>query len=170
MKKKIALVLLALVLLATPAFAAGGVTRDNSWGIGVNLGNNTGVALRFGFGDFDLLANVGLAAFSLNSNGLGLGGDVAFSWNFYTIDGGADLEFPLSIGLGASTQVHFGDPTGANLSVIVPVGIEYDFSQLNSDVPITAYFRLAPGVTILRANKVDIAFDFVAYLGAIWTF
>ncbi len=172
MKKKIALVALMLVLLAVPAFSAtfGGTTREDSVGVGLNLGNNTGVALRFGFGDFDLLANIGLSAFSLNSSGLGLGGDVAANWNFYTIDGGRGLQFPLTVGAGASMSVHFGDPTAFNLSVLFPVGIEYDFSQLNADVPITVYFRLAPGFSVITANELNVDFELGVYLGAVWTF
>ncbi len=170
MKKKIALVALIFAMLVTPAFAIGGVSDDNSFGIGLNLGNNTGVGMRFGFGDFDVLANVGLAAFSLNSSGLGLGGDAAFSWNFYTIDGGRALEFPLTVGAGVSSSFFFGENTTVNLSVLFPVGVEYNFDQLDPDVPITVYFRLAPGFTVLKANNPDVSFEMSAYLGALWNF
>lgn len=169
MKKKIMLLALALVMLVTPLFAIGGTSEDNSVGVGINFGNNTGVALRFGFGDFDVLANIGVSMFSLNSSGYGFGGDAAFNWNLYTIDGGRGLEFPLTIGAGLSTSVHFGDPTIFNLAVLFPFGIEYDFAQI-SDVPITVYFRLAPGFSLITANDLNVKFELGAYLGAIWTF
>lgn len=166
MKKKIALVALIFAMLVTPAFAIGGVSDDNSFGIGLNLGRNSGLGMRFGFGDFDILANVGLFDFGISDNGVAVAGDAAFSWNFYTIDGGRALEFPLTVGAGVSTGVHFGDPFVFDLSVLFPIGIEYNFAQLNPDVPITVYFRIAPGLAILP----DLGFGWSAYLGALWNF
>ena len=60
MKKKLALLALVFVVLVTPAFSAG-VSKDNSVGVGLNLGTNTGVGLRFGLGDFDILSNLGFS-------------------------------------------------------------------------------------------------------------
>ena len=54
--------------------------------------------------------------------------------------------------------------------MLFPVGIEYNFDQLDPDVPITVYFRLAPGFTVLKANNPDVSFEMSAYLGALWNF
>ena len=172
MKKKIALVALMLVLLAVPAFSAtfGGTTREDSVGVGLNLGTNTGVALRFGFGDFDVLANVGFDILDAFNGEFKVAGDAAVSWNYYTIDGGRALEFPLTFGVGANVAIDFSNDVSTDLSVIFPLGIEYNFAQLNPDVPITVYFRLAPGFYILQASKVGVDFDMAVYLGAIWNF
>lgn len=169
MKKKIALMVLIFAMLVTPVFALGGVSEDNSFGVGLNLGTNTGVGLRFGFGDFDILSNIGFDVLNVFSGNFVLAGDVTASWNFYTIDGGRGLEFPLTVGVGANTAIAFNDGVSASLSAIVPVGIEYNFSQI-SDVPITMYLRLAPGLRIISANRVDVGFAFAGYLGAIWNF
>ena len=162
MRKKLVLIALALVLAVTPVFAIGGTARDNSVGVGLNLGKNTGVGLRFGFGDFDILADIGFSIFNFN-----LAGDVAASWNFATIDGGRGLRFPLTIGAGVSAAYDF--KTDFDLSVIFPIGIEYDFAQI-SNVPITVYLRFAPGFSVFKDNNVKIDFDWLGQLGALWTF
>ena len=169
MKKKIAIIAVVFALIVTPVFAAGGVSEDNSIGVGLNLGTNTGVALRFGLGDFDVLANFGFDMLNIFNGDFTLAGDAAASWNFYTIDGGRGLEFPLTVGVGVNTAISFNDGVKTDLSVIVPVGIEYNFNQI-SDVPITMYLRLAPGMQMLEANKWDPSFDFAFYLGALWNF
>ena len=113
---------------------------------------------------FDILANIGLNLFKLNP--LTLSGDVAASYNVYTIDGGRNCKFPITVGAGVSTAMTFADGFGLDLSVLVPVGIEYTFS----DVPVTLYLRLAPGVNLLKATKFDIGFGFAGYIGALWNF
>ncbi len=172
MKKKVLLIALLVALLLAPLSAASirGTENDGAVGVGLNLGTNMGVGLKFGFGDFDVLANIGLDSFSLDGNGLGLGGDVAFSWNYYTIDGGRDLQFPLTVGAGVTSSFHFGNPFFVNLAVIFPLGIEYNFEQLNPDVPITMYVRLAPGFTLFNGGEFSVKFAFAGYIGALWMF
>ena len=96
MKKKIAIIAVVFALIVTPVFAAGGVSEDNSIGVGLNLGTNTGVALRFGLGDFDVLANFGFDMLNIFNGDFTLAGDAAASWNFYTIDGGRGPDAVLS--------------------------------------------------------------------------
>lgn len=170
MKKKLAILALALVMMVTPAFAAGGAAEDDLIGVGLNLGTNTGVALRFGLGDFDILSNLGFSMLRAFEGDFGMSGDVAFSWNFYTIDGGRGLEFPLTVGLGANVDIDFSHDWNTDFSILFPIGIEYDFAQLNSDVPITVYFRFAPGFSIIQNSKADVGFAYGVYLGAMWNF
>lgn len=164
MRKKILIIVALICLVALPLMAASynGVTKKNSVSVGLNLGTNTGVGMRFGMGDFDILANVGLNNFSANV----LAGDVAASYLVYTIDGGRNLQFPITVGAGVTTALGFGNNVNFNIGAIVPVGIEYTFK----DVPVTLYLRLAPGVSILQANKIKVGFDFAGYLGALWNF
>ena len=169
MKKKIVLLALVFAMLVTPAFSAG-VTRDNSVGVGLNLGTNTAVALRFGLGDFDILSNIGFDLLDSFSGDFKVSGDVAASWNFYTIDGGRGLQFPLTVGAGANVAIDFSNDFSTDLSVLFPIGIEYNFAQLNADVPITVYFRFAPGFSILQNSDANVEFDYGVYLGAIWNF
>lgn len=167
MKKRIVLVALLVLCLVAPVFAANsynGVTKKGSVGVGLNLGTNTGVGLRFGMGEFDVLANVGLNNFKFDP--LTLSADAAASYNVYTIDGGRNCKFPITVGASVSTAMTFADGFGLDLSVLVPVGIEYTFSE----VPITLYLRLAPGVNLLKATKFDIGFGFAGYIGALWNF
>ena len=132
MKKKVLLIALLVALLLAPLSAASirGTENDGAVGVGLNLGTNMGVGLKFGFGDFDVLANIGLDSFSLDGNGLGLGGDVAFSWNYYTIDGGRDLQFPLTVGAGVTSSFHF--PNLQKLQITLSFYIYNLFKNLSS--------------------------------------
>ena len=89
---------------------------------------------------------------------------------YYTIDGGRDLQFPLTVGAGVTSSFHFGNPFFVNLAVIFPLGIEYNFEQLNPDVPITMYVRLAPGFTLFNGGEFSVKFAFAGYIGALWMF
>ncbi|MDY5930697.1 MAG: hypothetical protein SPJ34_01550, partial [Candidatus Ornithospirochaeta sp.] len=82
MKKKALLICLLAALLVSPVFADStkGTEKDGSFGLGLNLGTNTGVGMKFGMGSFDVLANVGLDNFKVSNAGVGIGGDVAVSY------------------------------------------------------------------------------------------
>ena len=136
MKKRLVILALALVMIVTPVFAIGGVAEDDTVGVGLNLGTNTSM-LRAFEGDF------------------GMSGDVAFSWNYYTIDGGRGLEFPLTLGVGANVDIDFSNDFNTDFAILFPIGIEYNFAQLNSDVPITVYFRFAQGGRRLRLRSLS---------------
>ena len=167
MKKKIVLVTLLVLLILVPAFSATtGSSKKGSVGVGANLGTVNGVALRFGMGDFDLLANIGFDVLNISKDSWTIAGDVAASYKVYTIDGGRNAQFPITVGLSAVPSVTFGNNTVVNLDVLVPVGIEYTFS----DVPITLYLRLAPGLSVIEANQPDVGFAMGGYIGALWNF
>ena len=97
MKKKVLVLLVVAILAITPAMAANskGASEDGSVGIGLNLGTNTGLGLKFGMGKFDIFANIGLDMFSLGSDGLRLGGDVGVSYEVYDIDLGGKEWTPI---------------------------------------------------------------------------
>lgn len=162
MKKKVLLIALLVALILAPVTAASyrGSENDGAFGVGLNLGTNTGVGLKFGFGDFDVLANIGLDKFSVDP--FSLGGDVAVSYEVYDFDFGGGHHMPLTVGVGASMGFVFSDPFAFNLSVLVPVGISYQIP----DFPMQFYLRLAPGLAILP----NIDFGFAGYIGALWMF
>ena len=74
MKKKVLVLLVIALMAAVPAMAAStrGAADDGSVGIGLNLGTNTGLGMKFGMGKFDIFADVGLSVIG----GMGLGFDV----------------------------------------------------------------------------------------------
>lgn len=165
MKKRIAVIALVILCAAAPMFAASnttGAADRNTLGVGLNLGTNTGVGFRYGYGPFDVIANVGFDFLKFGNGNWALSFDVGASYQVYTIDGGRNLQFPITVGLIAAPGVTFGSSPSFNLSVMVPVGIEYTFD----DVPVTAYFRLAPGMKILPS----VGFTCGAFIGALWNF
>jgi len=169
MKKKIAIVALLVLCLAAPVFAGNtiGASKRNTLGVGLNLGTNTGVGFRYGIGNFDVIANFGLDLLHIGSNGLAFGGDAGVAYQVYNFDLGHGNYMPLTVGLVGVTSFAASDNgVDFDLSVLVPVGIEYTFQ----DVPITLYLRLAPGMRIMQNTAIDLGFDFGAYIGALWNF
>lgn len=161
MKKKVLLVALLVALILAPVTAASyrGSEQDGAIGVGLNLGTNTGVGLKFGFGDFDILANIGVADFEFNP--FYLGGDVAVSYELYDFDFGHGHHLPLTLGAGILTGFGF-DPFKFALSVVFPLGVSYQIP----DFPMQFYLRVAPGLSVYP----EIDFDIAAYLGALWMF
>ena len=170
MKKFIVLFVLVTLVILSPLWSADG-GKDSSFGLGLNLGTNIGLAIRADMGDFDIVADVGMTTFRLNQDTYGPTVDIAASWNYYTIDGGRGLKFDLTAGVGASMIIHLGSYLGTmDLDIIFPLGIEYDFAQLNDNVPILLYLRLLPGVQILTDSALKPNFGFGGQLGAVWVF
>ncbi len=168
MKKKFILVLMLIALVLVPATAASykGSTDDGTVGVGLNLGTNTGLGLKFGFGKFDILANVGLSNFQVTKDSFTLGGDVAVSYQVYDIEIDRKNHMPITVGIGASTGFRFAEKFGFDLDILVPVGIEYTFPE----VPINLYVRLAPGMSIMENTELKVGFAFAGYIGALWMF
>lgn len=168
MKKRVLLIALLVALILAPVTAASyrGSENDGAIGVGLNLGTNTGVGLKFGFGDFDVLANIGLADFNIGSDGFHLGGDVAVSYEVYDFDFGRGHHMPLTVGLGAKTGFDFAKTFGFDLAVVVPVGISYQIP----DFPMQFYLRLAPGLGLFNDSNFNLKFAFAGYIGALWMF
>ena len=166
MKKRVLIIALLIALILVPVSAASyrGSERDGAFGIGLNLGTNTGVGLKFGMGNFDILANIGIDKFGFDP--FSLGGDVAVSYEVYDFDFGGGHHMPLTVGLGANMGFIFADNFGFDLAVVVPVGISYQIP----DFPMQFYLRLAPGVGIMDNSKLVPYFAFAGYLGALWMF
>jgi hypothetical protein len=75
-------------------------------------------------------------------------------------------EFDVTMGLGANVAIPLSSEQGFDFSVLVPFGVVYHFTE----VPIDVYFRLAPGLQIVKGNDVGLGFGFSAFLGGLWRF
>lgn len=166
MKKKVLLIALLVALILAPVTAASyrGSEKDGTVGVGLNLGTNTGIGLKFGLGDFDVLANIGIDNFHFDP--FSLGGDVAVSYEVYDFDFGHGHHMPLTVGVGANMGFVFDNSFGFSLAVVVPVGVSYQIP----DFPMQFYLRLAPGVGLLDNSQFDPYFAFAGYIGALWMF
>ena len=164
MKKKV-LVLLVIAILATvPAMAAStrGAAKDGSIGVGLNLGTNSGLGLKFGMGKFDIFADVGLSVIG----GTGLGVDAGISYEVYDADFGGGHHMPITVGIMVPMSFRWNNPFAWDLGVLAQVGLEYQIP----DFPLAFYLRLAPGVGIVNDSKFNVDFDFAAYIGVLWMF
>lgn len=70
------------------------------------------------------------------------------------------------MGLGVNVGIPLADGKGFDFSVLVPFGVVYHFTE----APIDVYFRLAPGVQIVKGDDVGFGFGFSGFLGALWRF
>ena len=144
MKKKVLVLLVVAVLAVAPAMAASyrGSAEEGSVGVGINLGTNTGLGLKFGMGKFDIFADVGLDAWHIGSDGVGLGGDVGVSYEVYDIDLGGKHHMPVTVGLMFPLGFVIHDNGfDFDLGVAVQAGLEYQIP----DVPLSFYLRLGVG-------------------------
>lgn len=157
MKKKVLVLLVVAILAITPAMAANskGASEDGSVGIGLNLGTNTGLGLKFGMGKFDIFANVGLSFL----NGYGLGADVGVSYEVYDIDLGGKHHMPVTVGLMAPVEMNW-NPFYLSVSALIHAGLEYQIP----DVPVLFYLRLGLGAKF-NISKADDA-KFVDFTGS----
>ncbi len=168
MKKKVLVLLVVAILAITPAMAANskGASEDGSVGIGLNLGTNTGLGLKFGMGKFDIFANVGLDMFSIGSDGLRLGGDVGVSYEVYDIDLGGKHHMPVTLGLWVPMAFSFSNNFAMNVSALVQAGLEYQIP----DVPVLFYLRAGLGLGIGIASDVTFKFTGAGALGVLYVF
>ena len=162
MKKKALVICLLAALLVAPAFAAStaGTDKDGSFGLGLNLGTNTGVGMKFGMGSFDVLANVGLDNFKVSNAGVGIGFDTSCSFEVYDFKIDSQNHMPLSVGVGLSTFFDFSSNFAYDLGMLVPVGISYQLHKL----PAELYFRLVPALSIVRGNSLNVGLGMDAYV------
>ncbi len=164
--KKAVLILLVAVLALAPAMADSysGSSEDGSFGIGVNLGTSSGVGMKFGFGDFDLIANVGFDAFHLG-DGVGIGGEIGLGYQVYDIKIDRQNHMPVTVGLLMPLGFYFGDNSSFWLGAAIYGGLEYQFPE----VPILLYLRLGLGADFtIPAGAID--FLFAGGIGALWMF
>ena len=163
MKKKVLVLLVVAILAITPAMAANskGASEDGSVGIGLNLGTNTGLGLKFGMGKFDIFANVGLSFL----NGYGLGADVGVSYEVYDIDLGGKHHMPVTVGLMAPVEMNW-NPFYLSVSALIHAGLEYQIP----DVPVLFYLRAGLGLGIGIASDVTFKFTGAGALGVLYVF
>ncbi|HHT79768.1 MAG TPA: hypothetical protein GXZ69_00825 [Spirochaetales bacterium] len=166
MKKRNFLIVLALLALVLAPVASAPLKASSAayskYALGLNLGTNTGLGFQIRANrDFDIIGNLGLENFDSSH----LSFDVAANYKIaeFNID---RAEFDVTMGLGANVAIPLSSEQGFDFSVLVPFGVVYHFTE----VPIDVYFRLAPGLQIVKGNDVGLGFGFSAFLGGLWRF
>ena len=174
MKKKVLILLVVAVLAIAPAAAAQykGSSEDGAVGIGLNLGTNTGLGLKFGRGDFDIFANIGidfLNSFS-KGNSFSLGGDVGVAYEVYDVDFGGGHHMPITVGLWVPMAFQFGGDAGfaMDLAALAQAGLEYQIPN----VPVLFYLRIGLGINmdIIGPDAFHIGFGGAGALGVLYVF
>ncbi len=162
-KKIIAIVLVvALALCSLSAASTTGTAKKNAFSLGVGLGTNSGVAVKYGMGKFDLQANVGIVI----KNGVCFSGDVGAFYNFYDINFKAgSSKQTISLTTGPLVGMNAQDKS-FGLDVIWTVGAEYTFKK----VPVTMFTKLGGGYGMKFASSFEGKPTFYGVLGAVYTF
>lgn len=163
-KKIIAIVLVvALALCSLTAASTTGTSKKNAFSLGVGLGTNSGVAVKYGMGKFDLQANVGIV---IRNSEVSFSGDVGAFYNFYDINfkaGSSKQTISLTTGPLVGMNVQNGL---FGLDAIWTIGAEYTFNK----VPVTMFTKLGGGYGMVFADSVNGNFAFYGVLGAVYTF
>lgn len=73
---------------------------------------------------------------------------------------------PFTTGPMVGLNIHFSDPFALSLDILWMVSVGYDFES----IPLSLFFRFAPGVGLTFADEVKFGFSASAALGALWTF
>ena len=168
MKKKIMVIALVLVVAMSGVFAANnykGASANNTLGVGLNLGTNTGVGLKFGMGKFDVTADIGLDVFEIGKT-VRLGGDVAAAYEVYDIQIKGKHHMPVTVGAGVNFEGAIGEETAFEIDVYAAPGIEYTIPTF----PMNFYFRLPIGVGLNIDNGVKADFFIGGQIGALYVF
>jgi hypothetical protein len=111
-----------------------------------------GVAAKYGMGDFRLVGTLG---YSIGSY-LALEAGVQYDLTDFEIENA-----PFYVNIGATAAMTVG--SAFKLSVLVPVGVSYFFEAFD-EYPMEAFFKLAPGLTVVPS----IGFDIGAAIGALY--
>jgi hypothetical protein len=142
--------MILFLLLFVSITAISGYSQSEGFGIGVILGEPTGLSGKYWLDGSRAID--GGAAWSFGNNGaLHLHGDLLFhKYDLFKVSSG---KLPLYYGIGG--RVHFGDKT--RLGVRVPVGVSYIFPQ----TPLDIFFELVPILDLAPSTS----FNFNGALG-----
>ena len=168
MKKALTVLLVLLAVAAMPLMAdSRGTSEEGAIGIGLNLGTNNGLGLKFGMGDFDIIANIGLDVLHISNGNLSLGGDVSFQYEVYDIQIDGPHHMPVTVGLLVPMGFTFGN-FAMHLGVQAMAGLEY----MIPDVPVLFYLRVGLGVDmrIVGGDGFGLGFGGSGALGVMYVF
>ena len=172
MKKKAIILLVVAALAIAPAAAAQykGATDEGSWGVGLNLGTNTGVAIKYGYGDFDIFGNVVFDFLNLKTDPFrfSIGVDVGLSYEVFDVDFGGGHHMPITVGLLFPMGFIINESSlDFNLGVQAQAGIEYQIPK----VPVSFYLRLGVGLDMLFGSSgITLGPGFSGGLGVLYVF
>lgn len=149
--KKILFVIL-IIALSMSVVSAARYDRADGFGIGLTGGYPvSGLALKYGMGDFRL---VGTFGYSVRDNGA-----IEFGAQ-YDLDSFYIDRLPFYLNIGITGAMNFG-PEIDGFSVNVPIGISYYLMR----APFEFFFKITPGI---RINSNSFGPDFGAAIGFLY--
>ncbi|NCC64737.1 MAG: hypothetical protein EOM15_08790 [Spirochaetia bacterium] len=156
--KRVFFVLVLVILLLVPVFAATRGVAKTDLAIGLNLGTGASAAVQYKMDGFDLIGNLG---FGFLSGYLSVDGAANFKVAEFTIE---KAKFDVTAGGGAYIGIPLKSGQDFGLAAIAPLGVMYRLED--RDVPLDIYLRVVPGLWVLP--KITPYFE--GYIGALWRF
>lgn len=149
--KKLLFVIL-IITLGMSGLSAAKYDRADGFGIGLTGGYPvSGLALKYGMGDFRLVGTVG---YSVRDNGA-IEFGVQYDLDSFNID-----RLPFYLNFGITGAMNF-NPEFDDFSINVPIGISYYVMK----APIEFFLKFTPGI---RLNANSIGPDFGAAIGFLY--
>ena len=139
MKKTVIAVLLALVLLSPAAFADGGPL-----GLGIILGEPTGISAKLWLGDTHALDAAVAWSFQDEGSFYFHGSYLFHMMDLISVEQGS---LPLYIGIGGKISLR-DEP---HVGIRVPVGLAYIFPT----APVDVFLEIAPGIGLIPSTSPD---------------
>jgi hypothetical protein len=143
---------LALFLALAIDNAAATEIGDRPFGIGVVLGDPTGLSGKYYLGGRSNAVDMALAFDTRGSNDGWLYAHATYLWHPSVIAKGPDVELPWHVGIGAFVATDQSNNDGGEaFGVRVPIGLDADLEK----IPLQFFGDIALHVTVLPATDVD---------------
>ena len=166
MNKKIVAIVLVVALALTSLAAASttGTSKKDALSVGVALGTNSGAAVKYGMGKFDLQGGL---SFAVNGGDAAFGIDCGAFYNFANWTFKTDaLSAPQTIAFVTGPIAMVKIKSGVGLDAIWAVGAEYTFPK----VPVSMFLKAGIGYGFSFTGSISAGVRGYGVIGALYNF
>lgn len=146
------MVFAAAMMISLEGTASATEIGERPFGIGVILGDPSGLSAKYYLGGRANAIDAALAFDTTGANNGWMYLHASYLWHPSVLSKSADVEFPWHVGVGGFVATNqWSNTTGNAIGVRVPIGIDADLEK----VPVQFFADVALHVVILPATGVD---------------